>query len=145
MDYTKESLQKNYEDNSDGLSPVEFFKSRCALLLEMWIEHDNGRNFYKNTGPYWENLLEILEKYSPDLFSKFVLKVGPFDITNDDVREAYDYGSDLLNLMAALACMSIRDAAYSKPDEPHIIELNGEEIPYEPNRFLDYNQYFGRD
>jgi hypothetical protein len=146
MKYDVEYLQKNFEENNDGLTPIAFLKDRTKLYLLNLLEVDQGRNFYKQTGPYWENLYLVLKKYAPEQLAEYERQAGPFDYFNEEVRTEYDFKDDLLNFMAALAYQQERFDSRQIPDEVHYIELgDNEEFVYVPNQSIDQDQYSGRE
>ncbi len=143
--YPKKLLQNNFENAAEGKSPEEFLREKTEMLLKLWIENDTGSGLYKNTGPFWETLYEILRKYQPELLSDYSRIVGDFSYFNDEIKSEYDYGRDELNFMAALQYMNDWMNSYHSSNEVHLVELNGEEIPYMPNQNIDTDQYFGRE
>ena len=146
MKYSEEYLQKNFEENNEGLAADAFMKDRTKLYLLNLLEVNQGRNYYKQTGPYWENLYLVLKKYAPQQLAEYERQAGPFDYFNEEVRAEYDYKDDLLNFMAALAYQQERFDSLQQPDEVHYIELGGnEEFIYTPNQNIDQDQYLGRE
>jgi hypothetical protein len=145
MIFDKKEIKKKFISESKGLTPEDFLKDRCKRILDFWIKNDRSYNLYKQSGPYWENLNVILKKYSPELYKEYERIVGPFSFTNTKVKKEYDYGEDTLNLVAALIYMEIRNESLQDPDKVHYIEIDGDDIPYIPNQYLDIDLFLGRE
>lgn len=146
MKFSAEDLQETYEENSDGLTPEEFLKDRTKLYLQNLLETDNGKKLYRQTGPYWENLYPVLQKYTPELLAEYERQTGPFDYFNEEVKAEYDHKDDLLNFMAALAYQGMRYDTMQRPEDVHLIELGEiDDYAYIPNQNIDQAQYLGRE
>jgi len=146
MKFSEEQLRETFEENNDGLKPEQFLKDRTKLWLQNLLETDNGKKIYRQTGPYWENLYPIFEKYTPELLAEYERQAGPFDYFNEAVKAEYDYKEDLLNFLAALAYMEMRYDNLQRPDDVHFIELGeNDNYVYMPNQNIDQNQYLGRE
>jgi hypothetical protein len=144
LKYDTEDLKETYEENSDGLTPEEFLRDRTKMYLLNLMEVDQGRKFYKQTGPYWETLYPVLKKYAPLQLAVYERQAGPFDYWNEAVKTEYDYKDDLLNFMAALAYQEVRFDAMYTPEDVHILEIDGDDYAYIPNQNIDQAQFFGR-
>ncbi|MDQ7818658.1 MAG: hypothetical protein RDU14_16655 [Melioribacteraceae bacterium] len=146
MKFSAEDLQQTFEENSDGLTPEEFLKDRVKLSLQTLVETDNGRKLYRQAGPYWENVYPVFKKYAPELLAEYERQAGPFDYFNEAVKAEYDYKDDLLNFMAATAYQEMRYDTMQRPEDVHIIELDGnDDFAYIPNQNIDQAQYLGRE
>ncbi len=145
MLFDKEYLRKQFEENSEGLSEGKFIEKKASQLLNIWIEHDKGEEFYKNTGPYFEVFYEILKKYVPEKLLEYEKLIKPIDFFSEEVKREYNYNSDILNFMASLSYLSEREMNISSPQDVHYIELGGIEVPYMPNSNIDKNQFLGRE
>lgn len=145
MIFDEEFLMDNYRQNSDGLSPEEFLEDRVPMLLGVWIDTDNGKKIFRQVGPYWETLHEILRKFAPDEFEEYERIAGPFTYFNEEVKKQYDYRNNLLNFMAALAYQEKRYQSLSDAGDVHILIVDGEDVPYMPNQNIDPNYYHGRE
>ena len=118
-------------------------EKKVKQLLSLWLTLPE--NAFKQTGPYWEALIRILEKYAPMEYSKYESFAGPFEHENRDVLLTYDLGSDEKNFDAALEYMSARQNSITPPDDVHIIEIDGDDYAYVPNMRIDQDEYFGRE
>lgn len=145
MKFSEEDLRNTFEENSDGLSEEEFLKDRTKLYLQNLLQTDNGMKLFRQAGPYWETFCPILKKYAPAELAVYERFAGPFDYFNEKVKAEYDHKNDLLNFLAALAYQEMRYNTMQNPNEVHLIEVDGEEIPYMPNQNIDVDQYFGRE
>ena len=145
MKYDPEDLRETYEENSDGLSPDEFLADRTKLYLQNLLQTDNGQKLFRQTGPYWETLYFILQKYAPAELVVYERFAGPFNSFDETVKAEYDHKDDLLNFMAALAYQEMRFDTLQNPDEVHILEVDNDDYAYIPNQNIDQERYFGRD
>jgi len=142
MLFDEKELRSSFEENSEGLAPEEFLKEKCKALLNLWL--NTGNDAFKQVGPYWEVLNPLLAKYAPDEYERYSNLVGGLDYVDKDVLSAYNYNDEILNFMAALAYMGMRQASMQSQNDVHLIELRGNEIPYIPNQRIDPDYYNGR-
>lgn len=144
MLYEKSFLMKNFKENAEGLTEGQFIRKKAHELVKILSEHDGGRKLFQLFGPYWEHLYPILEKYVPDMLKNYSKIAGPFNAFNDAVKETFDYGSEILNFMAALQYYDQRITGLHTPEEVHILEINDDDYPYLPNQYVD-KSYLGRE
>ena len=101
--YPIKLLQENFEKGSDGRTPEEFIKQTANNCLDNWINSEQGAGNYRLTGEYWESLLPVLQKYAPEKLAVYESLVPePFTTFNEQVKEVFNYGNDLYNLLGAL-------------------------------------------
>lgn len=143
MLYDQKFLEDKFKEISEGKSPEGFLKEKCPELVNSFLQA--GKDFYRQTGPYWEVLRPILQKYSPEEYKRMENLAGDLDVVDSIVMGNYNYGSDELNFIAALQYMEMRFETMAEPNQPHLIELNGEEKAYIPNYSLDNEFYNGRE
>ncbi|GEM_PF-2436459 len=144
MYYDNKDLQKRFEQIANGRTPEQFIREATKNLLTTWLHNENGKGEYKITGGYWEVLYPILNKYQPNLLEEYESIVGGFSYFDSEVKELFDQGSDLLNLVGTLLYMDER--RNNLPEDIHYIDLGNDEIkPYIPNQNIDLNNYWGRE
>jgi hypothetical protein len=142
MQYEQKFIEDKFQEISEGQGPEEFLKEKCHQLIKVWLQ---AKNYYKQTGPYWEALKIILQKYAPAEYKQLENQEGDFSLVNKDVLKNYNYHCDEYNFVAALQYMQMRSDTMAHPNSPHIIEVDGEEVEYIPNFSLDKNTYHGRE
>lgn len=150
MYYEKQHLLNSFERGRKGKTPEEFISDTANTLLDVWIKTDNGQGLFRYTGGFWEVLYPILKKEAPEKLKEYENIVGELDHFNPQIKEQFDYQSDLLNLLGALRYMNERADRFHSADEAHIIEIEDEDgdsidIAYIPNQSIDQGQYFGRE
>jgi len=63
---------------------------------------------------YWWNLQDILKNYAPSEYRNYVRAVGGEDEfgADEEMKKAYDYGSDVYNWVAALTYRAYREESW---------------------------------
>ena len=71
-------------------------------------------DYWKNYGMYWWNLQDILKNYAPSEYRNYVRAVGGEDEfgADEEMKKAYDYGSDVYNWVAALTYRAYREESW---------------------------------
>lgn len=144
MLYEKSYLMQTFKENSEGMTESKFIGEKASEILDLFLEHDNGKRFYRYFGPYWEKMYQLFLKYCSEKLDKYENIAGPFEAFNEEIESKFDYGSEILNFMAALQYYDVRTSGRHLPEEPHILEIDGQEIPYLPNQYID-KTYLGRE
>ena len=142
MYYDKKALLEEY-GNFEGLNE-DFIGKVIYHWLTTWIKQPE-RSKYKLLGGFWEVILPILRKYEPEKTKKYENLVGSFDYSNDEVKELFDYGDDLTNILAGLTYYNERVVGFATAEDPHYITIGEKDIAYIPNQSIDQEQHFGRE
>ena len=117
---------------------------KCNQLLSQWIGQEDGQGIYKMTGAYWEVLLPILEKHSPDKLQAYANMLGEdFDIRNDRVQRIVDQLNEEKNYRNAILYFNNRQDSYATPADPHYLDFGDDNIvSYIPNEAMQEQPEF---
>jgi len=105
-----EEAQRILEENKE--TQLQFLERAVPRFIkdELLQEWD----YWKNFGMYWWNLQDILKNYAPREYREYVRAVGGEDEfgADEDMKKAYDYGSDMYNWVAALTYRDYREESW---------------------------------
>ena len=93
-------------------------------LMAKNISRDLGheRDYWRNYGPYWWNLADVLRGYAPKEWRLFMSYAEDgADGNDEEVKSLYDYGSEILNIVVAQMYLLRRAANF---------ELGGRNVHY---------------
>ncbi|MCK9209256.1 MAG: hypothetical protein M0P61_00330 [Ignavibacteriaceae bacterium] len=121
-------------------------REKVKLLLNTWIQTEDGTGTFKLTGPYWEVLYPILKKHEPDLLKQYENKLQEvFENFNEEIREKVSSGDEEQDYVNAINYMNAREKQYANNGDVHYVDNDGDDYAYIPNVSIDQNEHFGRE
>ena len=97
-----------------------------ALLGCLASLRKNSRQFWRNYGPYWWNMMKLMDKYCHQQFLDYGERMGGVEAFHYDqeIAAQFDYHSDILNYIAAQMYLEMRAKGMGLGDDnPHEIEV----------------------
>jgi hypothetical protein len=146
MYYQTDELERYFQEHADGRTPEQYVSEAVNSLLDTWLTNERGQGEYKQTGGFWEALHPILFKIAPQKAGKYENVVGGFTEFDDKVKDLFDEGSDIYNVLGALLYIKERENSFATPQDIHQIDLGNDEImPYIPNQSINSKDFWGRE
>lgn len=142
---TKDAVESEAKEVLETSQKTEGqFVAQQALQIFAFLDQSKP-NAWNMFGPYWWALEDVLKTHAPREYREWLKRVGDNGpITTDEtVKAAYDYKSDLQNMTAALMYLEERmTSGMTEPTLPHLVELNGEEKQYLPSQgFVEDSEF----
>jgi hypothetical protein len=116
-DAVVKEVSKVLEDK--GESEMQFLQRACPATVK-WLR-TVAPDFWRNYGPYWWNMREVLTHHAPREMREYATALAE-ESSDDETREQFDYGSDVGNYVAAQMYLEHRAATGQLgADTSHIV------------------------